>query len=364
MKFSTSPLKPLNRIQWNLTGSNNSTSSAKFLFFGPIGKPRLPPRALICWDIFDFSSNRLTNFAKTWQEARTQCPLLSFCFSGRSKKKTKQDGLLGLSFAETFSTFSLQSQNGIWRNLSGSQDATPSNKFVFFGPIRKTRWPPRPLKGWDIFDFFSETAEQNFPKPDRKQELNVLKVHQVFVLGPIGKTWWPPGLWLADALSISSLKPLNEICQTSTGRIQRHLPTLCFSDRSEKQMSALASDWRKHFRILLWTDFGKTWQKVSIKRPLSSVCGCVFGPSHQQRWPPWLRHFQLLCNRWTDFDETSQKAIPLSSSFSCRPNKKDGRPGLLLANLFSSPEPKAQVHFCINFWNHAISVVRCLSVRR
>ena len=32
--FSTSPLKPLNGIQWNLTGSKISTSSTKFVFFG------------------------------------------------------------------------------------------------------------------------------------------------------------------------------------------------------------------------------------------------------------------------------------------------------------------------------------------
>ena len=149
-----------------------------------------------------FLCNRLTKFAKTWQEARTQCPLLSFCFSGRSKKN--QDGLPGLSFAETFF---LQSQNGICRNLTGSKNSTPSNKvcvfrtdqknkkaalasdwlwnfrlllwnrwtefnetcqeamiqrplpsFCFFGPIGKTRWPPRPLIGWSSFDFFSAIA--------------------------------------------------------------------------------------------------------------------------------------------------------------------------------------------------------------
>ena len=47
-------------------------------------------------------------------------------------------------------------------------------RFVFFGPIGKTRWPPWPLIGWDIFDFSSETAERNSTKLDRKQDLNVL----------------------------------------------------------------------------------------------------------------------------------------------------------------------------------------------
>ena len=41
--FSTSLLKRLNRIQWNLTGSEISTSSTTFVFFGLIGKTRWLP---------------------------------------------------------------------------------------------------------------------------------------------------------------------------------------------------------------------------------------------------------------------------------------------------------------------------------
>ena len=218
--FSTSPLKPLNRIQRNLTGSKISTSSTKFVFFGPIGKTRWPPWPLIGWHIFDFSSetaeqnskkldrkqdlnvlyqvcvfradrknkmaalasdwlthfrlllwNRWTEFNETWQEARSQRPLPSLCFSGWSEK---QDGRPGLWLVETFSTSPLKPLNGIQRNLTGSKILMSSTKFVFFGLIGKTRWPPWPLIGWDIFDFSSETAEWNSTKLDRKQDLNVL----------------------------------------------------------------------------------------------------------------------------------------------------------------------------------------------
>ena len=115
--------------------------------------------------------NGWTEFNETWQEARSQRPLTSLCFSGRLEK---QDGRPGLWLAETFSTSPLKRLNGIQRNLTESKISTSSTKFVFFGPIGKIRWPPWPLIGWDIFDFSSETAERNSTKLDRKQDFNVL----------------------------------------------------------------------------------------------------------------------------------------------------------------------------------------------
>ena len=179
-------------LQRILTGSKISMSSTKFVFFGPIGKTRWPPWPLICWDIFDFASetternsskldrkqdlkvlyqvcvfqvdqkneiaalvsdwprhfrlllNHWTEFNKTWQAARSQCPLPSLCFSGRSEW---QDCRPGLWLAVTFSTSPLKPQNGIQRNLSGSKISTSSTELMIFGPIGKTRWPPWPLIG-------------------------------------------------------------------------------------------------------------------------------------------------------------------------------------------------------------------------
>ena len=249
-----------------------SMSPTKFVFFRPIGKTRWRPWPLIGWDIFDFSfetternstildrkqglnvlyqvcvfradrknkmaalasywlrhfrlllCNRWTEFNETWQEATCQCPLPSLCFSGRLEK---QDGCHGLWLAETFSTSPLKPLNGIQQYLTGSKISTSSTKFVFFGLIGKTRWPPWPLIDWDIFDFFSETAEPNSRKLDRKQDLNVL--YQVCVFRANGKN----------------------------------------------KMAALASDWLRYFRLPLlnrWTEFNETWQEARSGRPPSSL---------------------------------------------------------------------------------------------
>ena len=100
-----------------------------------------------------------------------------------------------------------------------------------------------------IFDFSSETAERNSRNLDRKQDLNVL----------------------------------NQFC-------------VILADRKNK-MAALATDWLRHFRLLLWnrlTEFNETWQEARSQRLLPSLC------------------------------------------FSGRSEKQDGRPGLLLAETFST----------------------------
>ena len=195
--------------------------------------------------------NSWMEFNETWQEARSQGPLPSLCFSGRSEK---QDGRPGLWLAETFSTSPLKPLNGIQRSLTGSKISMSSTKFVFFGLIGKTIWPPWPLIGWDIFDFSSETAEQNSTKLDRKQDLNVL--YQVCVFR---------------------------------------------ADRKNK-MAALSSDWLRHFRLLLWnrwTEFNETWQEARSQCPLPSLC---FWADRKTRWPPW----PLI--GWDIFDFSSETA--------------------------------------------------------
>ena len=232
----------------------------------------------------------------------------NLCFSGGSEK---QDGRPGLWLDETFSTSPLKLLNGIQRNLTGRKISMPSTKFVFFRPIKKTKWPPWPLIGWDIFDFSSETAERNSTKLDRKQDLNAL--YQVCVfradrknkMAALASDWlrhfrlllwnrwtefneiWQearsqrplpslcfsgrsekqdgrPGLWLAETFSTSPLKPLNEIQRNLTGsKISRpSTKFMSFWPIWKTKMAALAPDWPRHFGLLLWnrwTEFKETW---------------------------------------------------------------------------------------------------------
>ena len=224
--------------------------------------------------------NRWTEFNETWQEARSQRPLPSLCFSGRSEK---QDGRPCLWLAETFSTSSLNLLNGIQGNLTGSKISTSSTKFVFFGAIGKTRWPPWPLIGWDIFDFSSETAERNSTKLDRKQDLNVL--YQVCVFRADRKTRWLP--WPLIGLDIFDFS--SETAERNSTKLDRKqdlnvLYQVCVfqADRKNK-MATLASDWLRHFRLLLWnrwTEFNKTWQEARSQTPLPSLC--FLGGSEKQ----------------------------------------------------------------------------------
>ena len=203
--------KPLEGIQRNLTGSKISMSSTKFVFFGLIGKTRWPSWPLIGWDIFDFFFETTGGNSTKLDRKQDLNVLYQVCvFPGWSKK---QDGRPGLWLGETFSTSPMKPLNRIKQNLTGSKITTSSTKFVFFGPIGITRWPSWPLIGWDIFDFFSETAERNSMKLDRKQDLNIL--YQVCVFR---------------------------------------------ADRKNK-MAVLASDWLRHFWLLLWnclTEFNET----------------------------------------------------------------------------------------------------------
>ena len=186
--FSTSPLKPLNGIQRNLTGSKISTPSTKFVFSGRSEKQDGRPGLWLA-ETFSTSLKPLNGIQRNLTVSKISTPSTKFVFLGRSEK---QDGRPGLWLAETFSTSTLKPLNGFHQNLTGRKISTPSTKFVFFGPIGTTRWPPRPLIGWDIFYFSSETAERNSTKLDRRKISKPSKQGCNF---PLAHSHWRPFLW-------------------------------------------------------------------------------------------------------------------------------------------------------------------------
>ena len=97
-----------------LEGNNISTYFSKFVFLGPIGKPRWQPWPHWLCHFRRLLWNRWTEFNETWQETTFQRTFPSLCFSGRSEN---QDGRPGYWFAGTFSTSSLKQLNGIRQNL-------------------------------------------------------------------------------------------------------------------------------------------------------------------------------------------------------------------------------------------------------
>ena len=227
-----------------------------------------------------------------------------------------------------------------------------STKFVFFGPIGKTIWLPWPLICCDIFDFSSETAELNSTKLDRKQDLNVL--YQVCVFRLIGKIRWPPWVLIGwDIFDFSSETAERNLTKLDRKEDLNILYQVCvFRADLKNKMAALASDWLRHYRLLLWncwTEFNETWQEARSQRPLPSLCfsgrsekqygrpgsyetakrnstkldrkkdhnvlyqACVFRADPKNKIATlasdWLRHFRLfLCNCLMEFDETWQEA--------------------------------------------------------
>ena len=66
--------------------------------------------------------------------------------------------------------------------LDRKQDLNVLYQVCVFRTDRKNKMAALALIGWDIFDFSSETAEQNSTKLDRKQDLNVLYQFCVFLV--------------------------------------------------------------------------------------------------------------------------------------------------------------------------------------
>ena len=126
-----------------------------------------------------------------------------------------------------------------------------------------------------IFEFSSETTQQNSTKLDRKQDLNVLYQVLCFWADRKNKMAAPASDWLRH-FRLLLWNHWNGIQQIFTGsKISTSSSKFVFfSDRSENKMATPASDWRRHFLLLWnhWTEFNETWQEARSQRPVPSLC--------------------------------------------------------------------------------------------
>ena len=269
-----------------------------------------------------------TEFNETWQEARSQRPLPSFVF--RTDRKRKQDGHPGLWLAETFFDFSYETAEWNSKKLHTKQDLNVLYQVCVFRGGRKNKVATRTLIGWDIFDFSSETAERNSTKLDRKQDLNILYQVCVFQTDRLENMKTARSLIGWDIFDFSS-----ETAERNSTKLDRKqdlnvLYQVCvvffFRTDRKNRIAAPASDCLRHFRLVLcnrWTEFNETWREARSQRLLPSLWAWVGGGGADQE------------------------------------NKMAAR-SLIDWDILSAPEPKAQVQYC----DHALSVVpRPSSVR-
>ena len=173
--------------------------------------------------------------------------------------------------------------NETWQE---SRSKRPLPRFVFFGPIGKTRWPPWPLIGRDIFNFSSETAEPNSMKLDRKQDLNTF--YQVCVF------WADRKNKMANLASdwLRHFRLLFWNCERNLTKLDRKqdlnaLYQVCiFQVDRKNKMAALAYDLLRHFRLLLWN---RWMAKLDRKQSLNAFYHvCVFQANREKtKWLPW-----------------------------------------------------------------------------
>ena len=105
--------------------------------------------------------NHWTEFNETWQEARSQRPLQSCCFSGWSEK---QDGRLCLWLTETFST-------------------SPLNRWTVCNETWQEETSQRPLPSLCLFGWSEK--QDGCPGQSVKKVAHCTQVHDMWPIGPL-----------------------------------------------------------------------------------------------------------------------------------------------------------------------------------
>ena len=112
------------------------------------------PRYLTTWQVASAKGTLL----EYWCQAEGSSALLWSCVVRRLFRPS--------SLAFNIFNFSSKTAEQNWTKIDRKQDLHVLYQVWVFkaDPKKKTRWPPWPLIGWDIYDFSSETTEQNSTK--------------------------------------------------------------------------------------------------------------------------------------------------------------------------------------------------------
>ena len=143
-----------------------------------------------------------------------------------------------------------------------------STKFVFFGLIGKTRWPPLPLIGWDIFDFSSKTAE-GIQRNLIGSKISTFSTKFVF-FGPIWKTRWLP--WPIPQKGCTLYSGTRYVALWASCFIETFLSTRKSKNRIAHLYPAYfvgGNEWQTDdpiTRCHLWTFYARAYQRCHSHR--------------------------------------------------------------------------------------------------
>ena len=196
-------------------------------------------------------------FNEIWQEARSQCPLPSLRFSGRSEI---QDGSVWLRHFRLLLCNCWMEFNKIWQEArcqrhllslcclgrSENQDGLPGV------------WLAETFFLWNHWTEFNKTWQEA-----RSQCLlpSVLLANQKTKMAALA-SYWQKHFWLLW----NRWSEFNETWQEA--RSQSPLPSLFFRADQKTKMAALASNWPRHFWLHLWNcfaEFNEPWQEASTQ---------------------------------------------------------------------------------------------------
>jgi len=155
--------------------------------------------------------------------------------------------------------------------------------------IRNPIWPTWFLTGWNIFNFFSRTAERIYSKLATNVPYKV-PTKCCYSLSRSEIQYGRSGIWLSDTFWTSSQERLKGSTPNLPQMFLMRSRASCiiFYVDPKSNMAAVASDWLKHFELLLkngWRNLRQTCHKCFLWDPDQVLL--LLKSIRNPIWPPW-----------------------------------------------------------------------------